>query len=704
MSKKKLNILLLGLNAILLLLFLIPFGEPPTLFQFLGRLHPLILHFPIVLLIVAFVFEILDRRDNGTEFKKPAEIMLWSGALLAVVTAIAGNLLSLNGEYSGSSFLFHKWFGLATSIVAAGLTYLNQRPNSHKVFMPAYGMLVILLVVTGHFGATLTHGEGFLTDVFVQDQTLALKSEEPVFTQVISPILDSKCTSCHNTSKLKGGLLLDSEEGILKGGESGAVIVPGDINESSLTHNVLLPAQDKTHMPPKGKPQLSNEEVKMLTWWVESGASFSQTVGEIANDDEIQVTLASYFAPEEKINVDFVSSELIESLNTDKIKVRQITTDLPFIDVNIGQHSNLTVDEIRGLRKIKDQIYSMDLGNSHVDKNILREVARFKNLHRLYLDNTKADDEMLSVLRKVKKLEYLNLYSTQITEKGAAKVADMPSLTQLFLWQTDIEPSAITALQAKHPNVEINGGLAQDSDFTRSQLVPPKMLFSSTFFEDQMIVEVNYSLSETDLFYQLDAEAPQLVEDGKIELNRSVKVTLTAQKSGWEDSAPVEQVFIKVAKNQIKKTVLKHNPKGEYLGKGVASLFDLDKGSENFRDGKWLGFNGDDLIVDIELEKAKTINTVFISTMDDLGSWIFPSPNLEVWGGKSVDQLVKLSDLKFTAPEGPEPKHMKIHQLQFAPQELKYLQIRAKNHGILPDWHPGKGNTAWLFVDEIAFQ
>ena len=128
------------------------------------------------------------------------------------------------------------------------------------------------------------------------------------------------------------------------------------------------------------------------------------------------------------------------------------------------------------------------------------------------------------------------------------------------------------------------------------------------------------------------------------------------------------------------------------------------RGSENFRDGKWLGFNGDDLILDVELDHPKAVSSVYVSTMEDLGSWIFPTLQIEVWGSSEFEQLVKLSELKFDKPEGPEPKQMKIHQIKFEAKKVSRLQIRAKNYGILPEWHPGKGNPTWLFVDEIAFE
>lgn len=702
-SKKTLASVLWVLNVILIALFLLPVGELPALARFFGRLHPLILHFPIVLILIALLFEILSKTKDRTEFSAPASLLLWIGAFSAVLSAIAGYLLSLDGGYSGSSFDFHRWFGLATSVIATGLIYLKTRDRFKPFFLPVYSVLAVLLIVTGHFGASLTHGENFLTEVFIHDEPITLEPNSLVFSQIVQPLLDTKCASCHNPNKLKGELSLASQEDILKGGENGDVFVAGNSLNSTLISHLLLTTEEKLHMPPKGKPQLTNEEIKLLTWWVESGASFTQLVQDINIDDPVQTIIASYFAPEEEIDIDFIPKKEIARLNTGSISVKQIAEDKPYLQVYIGQQDSLNLNEIKTLRKIRDQVYSLDLGGSYVDKSILKEVARFENLHRLYLDNTQADDDMLSVIRKLKNLEYLNLYETKVTKKGAIQMLKMENLAKLYLWQTAVDEQDVLAFQKSFPEIEINGGLAKDSEFTQAQLITPKLEFESTFFSEEMSVQIPYNLANTAIFFQLGEDDPKLLESDEILLTTSTKLTVFAKKEGWEDSPIAEQVFIKIQQNSFRSTSLKHEPKGTYKGKGVKTLFDLTKGDENFRDGNWLGFSGDDLIADVVLSESRTLASVYISTLDDTGSWIFPPTELEVWGGTSANQLTKLQSISISPPEGPESKHMKIHELTFEAMELTHLRVIAKNYGNLPAWHPGKDTPAWLFIDEIAF-
>ncbi|MBO3699543.1 c-type cytochrome domain-containing protein [Roseivirga sp. E12] len=703
-KEKPLLILLWSLNAILVLLVVIPISELPAIFQFVGRLHPLVLHFPIVLILASFLFEVLAHRANKPAYAEPASLLLWLGAFSAVFSAIAGYLLSVNGGYGGNTFAFHQWFGLATSVIAALLIQIRENEGFAKLFIPAFGGLTILLIVTGHYGASLTHGEDFLTEVFEESATSALVDTEPIFTQVVKPILESKCTSCHNPNKIKGGLSLASAEEIMKGGENGAILKPGDVLNSTFTSHLILPTEDKLHMPPKGKAQLSNEEIKMLEYWVASGGSFSQLVNEIPAEDPVQTILAGYFTPEEPLDIDFVSAQTLSSLNTSKVSIKQIENDKPYLEAYVGQHDSLQLAEIKSLRNVREQVYSLDLGGSRIDKSIMKEVAKFENLHRLYLDNTAIDDAMIGSLRKLKNLEYLNLYGTNITRKGAAQMLGLESLEKLYLWQTKVNAEDLEELKSDYPDAVINGGSIGDTTFEEVQLNTPRMVYESSFFDDKMTITVPYSLSNTDIYYQIGNDDPQILQGREIELTASSKVTVYAKKEGWKDSEKAEQAFILVRPNRFKKNDLKFDPKGTYKAKGIETLFDLKKGSENFRDGNWLGFNGDDMIVDVELSETRSLESVFISTLDDTGSWIFPPTELEIWGGSTSGNLKKLNTLSISSPDGPEPKHMIIHELTFDKADLKYVRVIAKNYGDLPDWHPGKDTPAWLFIDEIAFQ
>lgn len=93
------------------------------------------------------------------------------------------------------------------------------------------------------------------------------------FEKKVRPLLIERCHSCHSTKakKQKGGLLLDSRESILKGGDSGPAVVPGQVGKSLLVQAIRY-EKDHVQMPPKGKLPLG--ELAILEEWVKRGAVY----------------------------------------------------------------------------------------------------------------------------------------------------------------------------------------------------------------------------------------------------------------------------------------------------------------------------------------------------------------------------------------------------------------------------------------------
>jgi hypothetical protein len=108
-----------------------------------------------------------------------------------------------------------------------------------------------------------------------------------LYAQVVQPILQRRCISCHGPEKQKGELRLDSLAGVRRGGQAGLALVPGNASESLMIRRLLLPPEDEDHMPPEGKPQPTQAEVGLLQWWINAGASEDGTLASIKPDADI---------------------------------------------------------------------------------------------------------------------------------------------------------------------------------------------------------------------------------------------------------------------------------------------------------------------------------------------------------------------------------------------------------------------------------
>ena len=103
---------------------------------------------------------------------------------------------------------------------------------------------------------------------------LSVRAAEPVdFEKDIKVIFESACVSCHGATEAEGGLRLDTLENVLKGGDNGAVLVPGDPAESYLLTSTTLPLDDDDIMPPKGDP-LTKGQQDLLRRWIAEGAKW----------------------------------------------------------------------------------------------------------------------------------------------------------------------------------------------------------------------------------------------------------------------------------------------------------------------------------------------------------------------------------------------------------------------------------------------
>ncbi len=92
----------------------------------------------------------------------------------------------------------------------------------------------------------------------------------PSYKDVAAIMEKHRCTMCHSGPRAKGGLALDSHEGIMKGGREGAVVVAGAPGKSELVMRVK--GAKEPRMPVGGPPWLSEAEVRSLENWIAAGA------------------------------------------------------------------------------------------------------------------------------------------------------------------------------------------------------------------------------------------------------------------------------------------------------------------------------------------------------------------------------------------------------------------------------------------------
>lgn len=148
---------------------------------------------------------------------------------------------------------------------------------------------------------------------------------------------------------------------------------------------------------------------------------------------------------------------------------------------------------------------------------------------------------------------------------------------------------------------------------------------------------------------------------------------------------------------------LKYSNSKQYNSTGDLALVDGIKGSKNYGDGRWKGFDGNDLIATIDLGEEKSFSKVSIGTLQDAGAWIFYPTEVVVEvsnDGKTFRQIGKAKNK--VAPLKPERMTQELTVKKIA--KARFVRITAKNLGTCPKGHAGEGKPAWLFVDEIMVE
>jgi uncharacterized membrane protein/mono/diheme cytochrome c family protein len=478
---------------------------------FLGHFHPLIVHLPIGFLLIAGLFE-LDRitRRNTVSPHTITLILFWS-AVSATLACVLGYLLSLGGGYEADTLSSHQWLGIGVAGFA-WLAWAAKRENLGQIlpvikrlYLPVLSVAIVLLLAAGHQGGNLTHGSDYLTQYAPGPiRTLAglppAESVPPakpitdvnqaiVYEQIISPILQSRCVQCHNADKSKGGLRLDNPEQIKKRDKEGPVLVAGSGARSTLVKVCLLPEDDKHHMPPKGKPQLTDSQVALLTWWIDEGAPFNKKVAELKVSETVRPALASLGkgqfnsttdtpgvpaaeSPVLAMNVPAASSNAVAELKKMGLLVLPLSETKNQLEVSAVNVRSFGDAQAATLAKLADQIVWLKLGETNLSDAGLAQVGKLKNLQKLHLEQTKVTDAGLKYLTGLTNLEYLNLYGTSITDIGLAQLAGLKSLKTVYLWQTKATQSGIASLQKARPQLTIVGGLTEQEvgDFVKTTL------------------------------------------------------------------------------------------------------------------------------------------------------------------------------------------------------------------------------------------
>jgi uncharacterized membrane protein len=704
--------LLFALN--IFIIFFLLFSDDiviPQWLQPVGRLHPLILHFPIVVLIMATTLEFFrfKERFRAEKLYHDFTTYLWlTGALFAAFTATMGLFLAKEPGYEGATLQWHKWFGVSIVFVST-IIYWCRTAGWYNVKVARWGagFVVLCLVIAGDFGANLTHGENFvLAPVWHPEKEKVPVNKALVFRDVIQPVFESKCTSCHNPDKTKGGLMLTGEKNVLKGGKDGKLFVAGQPQLSLLLQRIHLPEGEKKHMPPSGKPQLTADELNLLYLWIKENAEFNKKVIDLPANDSLRIIAATFLKPAEETeeHYDFASADekLIKKLNNNYRVIYQIARESPALGVNIYNKKSYQPKALEELSGIKKQVVSLDLNKMPVKDAELKTIAQFENLQSLNLNFTDITGNSLKELAPLKHLKNLSLAGAKLNPQVVNQISKLKSVTKVAIWDSGLSDKEISELQKSNKNIDFITGFKDDGKPIKLNV--PQVRNTGFVFTKPMLLQLSHPIKGVEIRYTTDGTDPDSIKSmlykPEIMITQNTDIKAKAYKPGWIGSDVVQVNFYKSIYTPDSISFIT-GPDQKYSADGAKTLVDKDLGGGNFGNGKWIA-SQKDMEVYMQFVKPVDLHTVTLNCMRNMGSQIFLPIEIEVWGGADKDHLRILSVVKSPVPQKNDPFTIKGMDCKLSDtRPLSCLKIIAKPIKKLPTWDPVKKQSGWVFMDEI---
>lgn len=450
----------------------------------IGNVHPLWLHLPIGGLVFLVILDLGTRLRWVQTDVRLLSFMLVCTSSFAHLSFFSGYVLSKQGGYPADLLNKHLWSASVYVAFVVLCSVIKAQPKSSGPWRVGYDVCLfcslMFMGLTGHYGGLMTHGDP-LAPLYPAEtsQVSALKPIEQrlIFQDVVQPILADKCYDCHGNGKSKGKLRLDTYESIVKGGRSaGATLIAGHADTSLLITSLLLPMDDEEHMPPAKQEQLTDDEIRVLEWWVQSGAVQDLTVAELDVPPDILTALTNLVPKDVREQIELTRLNALAKTKADAKQQRMDLNEMmqesipkplhPLVRYVSPYSANIHLSSVsmqgefgdvdyKALHLLAPHLVSVDLSYSSITASTIQLLSNCENIHSLRLGGTSLESSDIANLSGLKQLNTLSLHSTKVGSSVLPHLAKMSSLRTLYLWSTKINPDEIASFQEANPSVSV---------------------------------------------------------------------------------------------------------------------------------------------------------------------------------------------------------------------------------------------------------
>jgi hypothetical protein len=214
-------------------------------------------------------------------------------------------------------------------------------------------------------------------------------------------------------------------------------LAPSDL-ESEILKRIHLPREEKKHMPPKAKTQLTKAEIKIIEKWVNFGAPEKKTVSELGLSPQL---FTSFFPKDETgiypdLKLNPLNISLIDSIKITGLHVAPIYKTSPLLKISAINDHDFEDKNASILFNISDYVVDLDLGQTQVTDSVFEILKKLKHLTVLKLNHTVITGNGINQLKDLKHLKQINLVYSGFESNQLEKMYSFPALEQVFLFGT----------------------------------------------------------------------------------------------------------------------------------------------------------------------------------------------------------------------------------------------------------------------------
>ena len=219
--------------------------------------------------------------------------------------------------------------------------------------------------------------------------------------------------------------------------------------------------------------------------------------------------------------------------------------------------------------------------------------------------------------------------------------------------------------------------------------------------EKKVITVTLATADNAPIYYTLDGTDPTEKSEKytqAIEIKANTELKAATFREG--KASKIYSEAFSFNKATLKKVTLETEPNSQYTYNGAITLVDGKRGRNSFGSGEWLGFNNKAMIAIVDLDEPTEISNVSIGTLISAGSWIFNAREFTVLVSDDNKTFKQVSNEAYPALTKDKTEIVDL-TATFAPVKARYVKLIVKTEQSIPAWHTGKGNGAFIFVDEI---